>query len=125
MLAETAVTVAGIYAVWWWIVRPRYWATRNAARRKPAGEEKLALCSFCGKNQDQVRKLIAGPKVHICDECIDLCNDIIAEECDQEQRLASRSQSRAPVVPSWVGATGLVLVLVAILVAVFCFAQRP
>ena len=40
------------------------------------------VCSFCGKSQDEVRKLIAGPTVYICDECIDLCNDIIAEECD-------------------------------------------
>ena len=40
-------------------------------------------CSFCGKNQDQVRKLIAGPTVFICDECIDLCNDIIEEELDE------------------------------------------
>ena len=42
-------------------------------------------CSFCGKNQDDVRKLIAGPTVYICDECIDLCNDIIAEEWEQEK----------------------------------------
>ncbi|HET7005089.1 MAG TPA: ClpX C4-type zinc finger protein, partial [Candidatus Binatia bacterium] len=40
------------------------------------------VCSFCGKSQDEVRKLIAGPTVYICDECIDLCNDIIAEEID-------------------------------------------
>ena len=39
-------------------------------------------CSFCGKTQDQVRKLIAGPNVYICDECIDLCSDIIDEEYD-------------------------------------------
>jgi hypothetical protein len=38
------------------------------------------VCSFCGKGQDQVRKLIAGPTVYICDECVDLCSDIIAEE---------------------------------------------
>ena len=37
-------------------------------------------CSFCGKTQDQVKKLIAGPNVYICDECIDLCADIIDEE---------------------------------------------
>ena len=37
-------------------------------------------CSFCGKSQDQVRKLIAGPGVYICDECIDLCNEILDEE---------------------------------------------
>ena len=42
------------------------------------------VCSFCGKSQDEVRKLIAGPTVYICDECIELCNEIIAEECDQE-----------------------------------------
>jgi len=40
-------------------------------------------CSFCGKSQDQVRKLIAGPRVYICDECIQLCNEIIAEEFDK------------------------------------------
>jgi len=42
----------------------------------------LLKCSFCGKSQRQVRKLIAGPGVYICDECIELCNDIIAEELD-------------------------------------------
>jgi ATP-dependent Clp protease ATP-binding subunit ClpX len=40
----------------------------------------LVKCSFCGKSQKQVKKLIAGPGVYICDECIELCNDIIAEE---------------------------------------------
>ena len=40
----------------------------------------LVKCSFCGKSQKQVKKLIAGPSVYICDECIELCNDIIAEE---------------------------------------------
>jgi hypothetical protein len=45
------------------------------------------FCSFCGKSRDEVRKVIAGPTVYICDECIDLCNDIIAEECDQEDAL--------------------------------------
>ena len=41
---------------------------------------KLLFCSFCGKNQNEVRRLIAGPSVYICDECVDLCNDIISEE---------------------------------------------
>jgi hypothetical protein len=41
-------------------------------------------CSFCGKNQREVKKLIAGPTVYICDECIGLCNDIIAEEIERE-----------------------------------------
>jgi len=55
------------------------------------------VCSFCGKSQDEVRKLIAGPTVYICDECIDLCNDIIAEECDQEEGLASASTVPKPL----------------------------
>src|SRR6266480_2038435 len=54
------------------------------------------VCSFCGKSQDEVRKLIAGPTVYICDECIDLCNDIIAEEVDQEESLSSTSAVPKP-----------------------------
>jgi ATP-dependent Clp protease ATP-binding subunit ClpX len=46
--------------------------------------DKLLYCSFCGKSQHEVRKLIAGPSVFICDECIDLCNDIIKEEVQAE-----------------------------------------
>ncbi|OGA06530.1 MAG: ATP-dependent protease ATP-binding subunit ClpX [Betaproteobacteria bacterium RIFCSPLOWO2_02_64_14] len=49
------------------------------------GGEKLLYCSFCGKSQHEVRKLIAGPSVFICDECIELCNDIIREETQGEQ----------------------------------------
>ncbi len=48
------------------------------------GGEKLLYCSFCGKSQHEVRKLIAGPSVFICDECIELCNDIIREEAHGE-----------------------------------------
>ncbi len=44
---------------------------------------KLLYCSFCGKSQNEVRKLIAGPSVFICDECVDLCNDIIREEVQE------------------------------------------
>jgi len=47
---------------------------------KTASTDKLLYCSFCGKSQHEVRKLIAGPSVFICDECVDLCNDIIREE---------------------------------------------
>ena len=54
------------------------------------------VCSFCGKSQDEVRKLIAGPTVYICDECIDLCNDIIAEECDHDETLSSSSNVPKP-----------------------------
>lgn len=46
------------------------------------------ICSFCGKSQDEVKKLIAGPTVYICDECIELCNDIIAEESKLEEAMS-------------------------------------
>lgn len=49
-------------------------------RQKSSSGEKLLYCSFCGKSQHEVKKLIAGPSVFICDECIDLCNDIIRDE---------------------------------------------
>ncbi|MBI3014913.1 MAG: ATP-dependent Clp protease ATP-binding subunit ClpX [Candidatus Tectomicrobia bacterium] len=52
--------------------------------RKSGGGENLK-CSFCGKTQDEVRRLIAGPMVYICDECVDLCNDIMVEEWTQEK----------------------------------------
>ncbi|MGD9318877.1 MAG: ClpX C4-type zinc finger protein, partial [Desulfobacteraceae bacterium] len=52
-------------------------------QRKDDANDEL-LCSFCGKSQDEVKKLIAGPSVYICDECIQLCNEIIAEEYGQE-----------------------------------------
>ena len=45
--------------------------------------EKVLYCSFCGKSQHEVRKLIAGPSVYICDECVELCNDIIREEIQE------------------------------------------
>ena len=49
------------------------------------GDEKGQLkCSFCGKTQDQVRKLVAGPGVYICDECIELCNEIVEEEFNDD-----------------------------------------
>src|SRR3569833_3861841 len=45
-----------------------------------ANNGRVLYCSFCGKSEHEVRKLIAGPSVYICDECVDLCNDIIREE---------------------------------------------
>ncbi|HYA39776.1 MAG TPA: ATP-dependent Clp protease ATP-binding subunit ClpX [Syntrophobacteraceae bacterium] len=54
-------------------------------------------CSFCGKSQDEVKKLIAGPTVYICDECVELCNDIIAEEYERE------GAARATQIPKPVG----------------------
>jgi len=53
-------------------------------------------CSFCGKSQDEVRKLIAGPTVYICDECIELCNEIIAEEYEKEELGKARSKVPKP-----------------------------
>ena len=47
-------------------------------------EDKTLYCSFCGKGQDEVRKLIAGPSVYICDECVELCNDILRDEFGEE-----------------------------------------
>ncbi|HMV12379.1 MAG: ATP-dependent Clp protease ATP-binding subunit ClpX [Nitrosomonas sp.] len=58
--------------------------------------DKLLYCSFCGKSQHEVRKLIAGPSVFICDECIDLCNDIIREEM-QTTETAKFVKSNLPV----------------------------
>ena len=53
-------------------------------------------CSFCGKPQKDVKKLIAGPTVYICDECIELCNDIIAEEVGREDLSERRSRIPKP-----------------------------
>ena len=58
-------------------------------------EDKLLYCSYCGKNQNEVRKLIAGPSVYICNECIDLCNDIIKEEISE----ATESEEESFPVP--------------------------
>ena len=52
---------------------------------KPVKHGGKLQCSFCGKSQEDVRKLIAGPTVYICDECIELCNDIISEELEEER----------------------------------------
>lgn len=53
-------------------------------------------CSFCGKTQDEVRKIIAGPTVYICDECIDLCNEIMEEEWQKDQIIEQRHNSLIP-----------------------------
>ena len=63
---------------------------------KKAPSEKLLYCSFCNKSQHEVRKLIAGPSVFICDECIDLCNDIIIEESQEAARDAVRNELPTP-----------------------------
>jgi ATP-dependent Clp protease ATP-binding subunit ClpX len=64
---------------------------------RKGSSEKLLYCSFCGKSQHEVKKLIAGPSVFICDECIDLCNDIIRDEASGEPAGgAARSDLPAP-----------------------------
>jgi ATP-dependent Clp protease ATP-binding subunit ClpX len=54
------------------------------------------VCSFCGKSQDEVKKLIAGPSVYICDECVALCNEIIQEEYEQEKKIKKRDHLPKP-----------------------------
>ena len=54
---------------------------------KFSDEKSQLKCSFCGKTQDQVRKLVAGPGVYICDECIELCNEIIEEEFGEDTEM--------------------------------------
>ena len=61
--------------------------------KRESGQGNLS-CSFCGKSQKEVKKLIAGPSVYICDECISLCNDILAEEVQKEER--QHGQGRVP-----------------------------
>ena len=56
----------------------------------------LLFCSFCGKNQNEVRKLIAGPSVYICDECVDLCNDIIKEELNESTQSEEKEDILVP-----------------------------
>ena len=57
---------------------------------------KLLYCSFCGKSQHEVRKLIAGPSVFVCDECVDLCNDIIREEIQEKETESGRKKLPVP-----------------------------
>ena len=70
-------------------------ADDNHSGRGDGKGEKLLYCSFCGKSQHEVRKLIAGPSVFVCDECVELCNDIIREEV-QEETNAAVARSKFP-----------------------------
>ena len=67
------------------------------ADKKGTSAEKVLYCSFCGKSQHEVKKLIAGPSVFICDECIELCNDIIRDEVPAEGTAAKTSKSDLPI----------------------------
>jgi len=66
------------------------------ADKKGASGEKVLYCSFCGKSQHEVKKLIAGPSVFICDECIELCNDIIRDEAPADGTAAKTARSELP-----------------------------
>jgi ATP-dependent Clp protease ATP-binding subunit ClpX len=67
------------------------------ADKKGSSGEKVLYCSFCGKSQHEVKKLIAGPSVFICDECIELCNDIIRDEVPAEGDAAKQAKGDLPV----------------------------
>jgi len=67
------------------------------ADKKGASSEKVLYCSFCGKSQHEVKKLIAGPSVFICDECIELCNDIIRDEVPADGGTPRAGRSDLPV----------------------------
>ncbi|KQV98499.1 ATP-dependent Clp protease ATP-binding subunit ClpX [Rhizobacter sp. Root1221] len=67
------------------------------ADKKGSSSEKVLYCSFCGKSQHEVKKLIAGPSVFICDECIELCNDIIRDEVPTETAETRSAKSDLPV----------------------------
>jgi len=66
------------------------------ADKKSSPSEKLLYCSFCGKSQHEVKKLIAGPSVFICDECIDLCNEIIRDEAESSGAETGITRSDLP-----------------------------
>ncbi|HRK39246.1 MAG TPA: ATP-dependent Clp protease ATP-binding subunit ClpX [Burkholderiaceae bacterium] len=66
------------------------------ADKKGSAAEKTLYCSFCGKSQHEVKKLIAGPSVFICDECIDLCNDIIRDELPNLKAVDSKADDSLP-----------------------------
>jgi ATP-dependent Clp protease ATP-binding subunit ClpX len=67
------------------------------AEKKGSSSEKVLYCSFCGKSQHEVKKLIAGPSVFICDECIELCNDIIRDEVPADAADAKSAKSDLPI----------------------------
>src|SRR6478752_2148400 len=67
------------------------------AEKKGSSSEKVLYCSFCGKSQHEVKKLIAGPSVFICDECIELCNDIIRDEVPVDSGDSKSPKSDLPI----------------------------
>jgi ATP-dependent Clp protease ATP-binding subunit ClpX len=64
--------------------------------KKGKDDDKLLYCSFCGKSQNEVRKLIAGPSVYVCDECVELCNDIIRDEMQEDEATSATNALPKP-----------------------------
>ena len=69
------------------------------ADKKGSSSEKTLYCSFCGKSQHEVKKLIAGPSVFICDECIELCQSVLDGEDPYEPQRSSRQPPKQTGVP--------------------------
>ncbi|UXC18363.1 ATP-dependent Clp protease ATP-binding subunit ClpX [Comamonas squillarum] len=75
------------------------------AEKKGSSSEKTLYCSFCGKSQHEVKKLIAGPSVFICDECINLCNDIVRDEVAAEGKAGEKAKGNDLPTPAEIKAT--------------------
>ena len=71
----------------------------RSGKAQPATDE-IKRCSFCSKTQHDVRKLIAGPAVYICEECVDLCNDILAEEFREKPKIDTKASAQTDQSPS-------------------------
>ena len=93
--SEIALQLLQIGAVLEETLKRAYGDKWEAHIPKFADEVKQLICSFCGKNQREVRKLIAGPSVHICEECVKLCSGIIAEELEAGKSPAAKSKTSA------------------------------
>jgi hypothetical protein len=90
---ETRGRPAGGVIVWWRRFAVSWRGGRDTTGHQEDGKHHGAIsCSFCGKGQRDVRKLVAGPKVYICDECISLCTDIMIEERAGELSAAAEAQ---------------------------------
>jgi len=93
--SEIALQLLQIGAVLEETLKRAYGDKWEAHIPKFADEVKQLICSFCGKNQREVRKLIAGPSVHICEECVKLCSGIISEELEAGKSPAAKSKTSA------------------------------
>jgi ClpX C4-type zinc finger len=69
---------------------------KSGSNETPSSTAEIKRCSFCSKTQHDVRKLIAGPTVYICEECVDLCVDILAEEFRQKPKIETKAVQAEP-----------------------------